>query len=299
MNDNVSLDYYKIFYHVAKEQNLTRAAEKLFISQPAVTQTINKLEQLTGEKLFYRQSKGMALTEIGQRLFKQVESALFYIDKIPNVINNAKQIVEGQIKIGGGTNILRDILPNAISGFLKVFPAITFQMIDEHKSILLEDLANGKIDIAIVQSQNIDSSKFDFDVIAEDKFMFFCHKDYKISPFVTLEELAGHEFIMPINTTTTRKVADEVFEKNNFLPKIKFEVAGQNLIYQLAEKKLGIGILPYERIKKEVQSGLFKIVETEIKLPVFEYCCVTLKDYSSSATKAFLPFLFDYKIHNE
>ena len=71
----------------------------------------------------------------------------------------------------------------------------------------------------------------------------------------------------PLKEMTSRKLIDEIFEKHNIKPNIKFEVSGQNLISSLVSKNLGIGLLPYERIKKEVESGLFKIVDVNINLP--------------------------------
>ena len=288
---NINLDYYKTFYYVAKELSLTKAAEKLFISQPAVTQTINKLEDMLGEKLFIRQSKGIMLTHLGERILKQVEHGLFHFDKIASTLAGEKNLIEGTIKIGGGTNIAIDLLPEPIEAFLLDYPSIQFDMIDEHKKVLLEQLANGEVDVAIVQKKEIDDDKFEIKNITSDQFVFFCHKDYVKKNKISLQELKTLQFILPIDSMTTRKVIDEAFTQNNFQPNIRFQVAGQNMILSLVTKKLGVGILPYKRVKEKVESNVFQILETDIKLPTLEYVCVTLREYVSPATKAFLSYL--------
>lgn len=293
--NNINLDYYKIFFQVAKELSFTKASENLFISQPAVTQTINKLEQQIGEKLFLRNNKGIALTDLGEKLFKEVQNGLFYFNKIPQVIDEHKNIIEGTIKIGGGTNILREIFPDTISEFLKIYPNINFSLIDEHKCVLFDELINGNVDIVIVQNQQIDKNMFSVFPIFQDNFVFFCHKDYKIEKSKNPKTLENYEFILPITEMTTRGLVNQTFEKCGIKPKIKFEVAGQNLILSLVSKNLGVGFLPYERVKKEIDSGLFKIVPLDIDLPVSDYCAVVLKEYSSPATKAFLPYLLKEK----
>lgn len=293
---NINLDYYKIFYYVAKEQNLTRAAEKLFISQPAVTQTINKLEDMLGEKLFYRQSKGIVLTKIGEKIFKQVEKGLFFFNKISSAVSNEKNLIEGTIKIGAGTNIARDVLPEPVCSFLQDYPNIKFDIIDEHKKVLLDQLLNGDVDIAIVQKKEIDNDKFEIKSMVCDKFVFFCHKDYVKNKKMSPEEFKKLEFIMPIETMTTREVINEVFERYNFQPNIRFQVAGQNMTTKLVMKKLGVGILPYKRVREKVENNIFQIIETDIELPSLEYCCVTLKEYILPAAKAFLPYLLSNQL---
>ncbi len=90
MNIKINLDYYKIFYEVAKYKNITKASNVLFISQPAITQTIKKLEETLNAKLFLRHSKGVILTPIGQKIFNQVENALNLL-KMSKILQKMKK----------------------------------------------------------------------------------------------------------------------------------------------------------------------------------------------------------------
>ena len=107
---NVSLDLYRIFYIVAKEGSISAASKILFISQPAVTFQIKKLEEQLGISLFTRTKKGMTLTYEGKVLFEYVKNGLEDINNGENVLSNLKNLDSGTIRIGVSTTICRYIL---------------------------------------------------------------------------------------------------------------------------------------------------------------------------------------------
>ena len=289
-DNNMSLDYFKIFYVVAQEGNLTKASEKLFISQPAVTQTINKLENSLGEKLFIRQPRGISLTDFGQRIFNQVEHGFLSFENISKIVSNQRDLVEGQIRIGAGTNIAREFLPEPLANFLKLYPNIDFVLVDEHRKVLLDQLDKGEVDIAIAQKSNVDFKKYDYKKLLTENSVFFCSSLYTDKNLMTGQELSEQSLIIPV-VSTTRTTLEHLFKSNHLSLKPKFEVSGHNIAISLAEKNLGIGFLPYYLVKDKIQSGILKEIKTDFKLPVYEYGYFVSKEYQTTAVKKFLPFL--------
>ena len=102
-----SLDNYKIFYEVAKCKNITKASKNLFISQPAISQSIKKMEENLSVSLFVRSKRGMELTPIGKKVFDKVEIALHNLSSIEHLIDEEKGMLKGDLFIGAGSNIAR------------------------------------------------------------------------------------------------------------------------------------------------------------------------------------------------
>lgn len=293
--NNLSLDYFKIFFVCALEENLTKASEKLFISQPAVTQTINKLENLLGEKLFIRKPRGIKLTSFGQKVFEQMSVIFSHFENISKIIDNQKNVVEGEIKIGAGTNIARELLPIPMANFLKQYPNVKFVLVDEHRKVLLEQLDNGEVDIAIAQKSFVDTTKHIYKKLLTEKSVFFCACDYTKKDYMTANELQLQDLIIPVEGTTSRSTLNNLFKQQNLTLSPKFEVSGHNIVSALAKQKLGIGFLPYYLVEEEIRKGVLKEVKTNFKLPEYEYGYFISKEYATLAVKEFLPFLEEKK----
>ncbi len=96
---NIDIEFYKVFCIVAENESFSRAAEKLYISQPAITQTIKKLEEQLGGKLFYRNNNGVSLTEEGKHLYEYIKDSVEIIDNATLKFNQYKNLTEGIIRI--------------------------------------------------------------------------------------------------------------------------------------------------------------------------------------------------------
>ncbi|MBQ8923724.1 MAG: LysR family transcriptional regulator [Lachnospiraceae bacterium] len=153
MYDN--LNNYKVFYNVAKYKNLSRAAENLYISQPAISKSIAKLEEGLGVKLFDRTSKGVMLTEEGNILYQHIESAFDSILKGEDEIKKINELGIGQLKIGVSTSLCKHILLDYLKGFITMNPHIKV-IIDCHSTInTIRLLQEEKIDIGLICETDI------------------------------------------------------------------------------------------------------------------------------------------------
>ena len=129
-----NLNNYKVFYNVAKYKSLSKAAEKLYISQPAISKSISKLEEGLEIKLFDRTSKGVMLTDEGEVLYKHIESAFESIIKGEDEIKKIGELGIGQLRIGVSTSLCKHILLDYLKGFITMNPHIKV-IIDCHSTI--------------------------------------------------------------------------------------------------------------------------------------------------------------------
>ena len=120
MNQNLSL--YRIFYTVARSGNISRAADELFISQPAVSKAVRKLEQSVGCALFTRSSRGVQLTEDGELLYSHVKSALQTLESAENQLRLRHELGMGQLRIGVSSTLCKYVLLPSLKDFVKLHP---------------------------------------------------------------------------------------------------------------------------------------------------------------------------------
>ena len=146
---NVDLELYRVFYTVAKHKHMTKASEELHISQPAISQSIKKLEDQLGGTLFLRSNKGMELTEEGKMFYEYVKGALELINNAENEFTSFKDLSKGEIKIGCSTTLTKLVLINALKDFHLDYPNININITNDLTSNLINDLKLGKLDVVL------------------------------------------------------------------------------------------------------------------------------------------------------
>lgn len=153
MFDN--LNYYRVFYTIANTGNISKAADMLFISQPAISKAISKLEDGLHVKLFLRSSKGVTLTDEGQVLYNHIEKAFSNISQGEDEIRHIHELGIGQLKIGVSTSLCKHILLDKLQTFISENPHIKI-IIDCHSTVnTLKLLNDGRIDIGLICKTDI------------------------------------------------------------------------------------------------------------------------------------------------
>ena len=145
----INLELYRIFYVVAETKNITKASEKLCISQPAVTKQIKKLESQLNTPLFIRTKRGVILNECGEKIFNNVKQALTLLEEIDNKINDYTKLNIGTIKIGISTSLMKKYLLKYIELFHNKYPDIVVDIYTDPTKDLITKLKNGMIDFII------------------------------------------------------------------------------------------------------------------------------------------------------
>jgi DNA-binding transcriptional LysR family regulator len=147
---NINLDLYRIFYVVATNGSISKAADNLFISQPAVTFQIKNLEDQLGISLFVRTKHGVVLTDEGKILYDYVKKVIEIITNGENALTNLKNLDSGLLRIGASTTVSRHVLMPYLECFHEKYPNIDIQIVNNLTDNLIKDLFNFNLDILIL-----------------------------------------------------------------------------------------------------------------------------------------------------
>lgn len=237
---NVNLELYRYFYIVAKNKNMTKASEELHISQPALSQSIKKLEDQLNCTLFFRNNKGMELTKEGESLFDYIKGAMTQITNAENDLLSFKELDKGEIRIGSSTTITRTYLIDTIKKFHHDYPNIKISITNDLTSNLLLDLEKGKLDF-VIYNDNINNSKdINSKILFKVKQGFVYNPDY-YQDLNNLQELNNYPLILQKKESNSRQFLDSYCLKNNIILIPNTEVVSQELILDLTDAGLGIG----------------------------------------------------------
>lgn len=289
----VNLEYYRIFYEVAKAGSITAAAEKLCISQPAVSQTIKQLEEGLGSPLFTRASRGVRLRAEGEVLFSYVEKGLGTLLAGEEAFRSMVSLEQGEVRIGASDMTLRFYLLPYLETFHAKYPSIRVQVTNGPTPETLRLLKEGRIDFGIVSSPGRDE---DFVVRPvrklKDTFVAgsrFAHLRGRKLPFALLNELP---VICLEQDTSTRACVDRYLAGQGVSLKPEFELATSDMIVQFVLRNLGIGLVVADFAAEYVRAGELFYLEFEKELPEREFCVVTRgRRVISRAAEALLSML--------
>ena len=263
---NINLEYYKIFYEVAKEQNITKASENLNISQPAISKTIKLLEEKLGGTLFVRTKKGVILTEEGKEFYSYINKAMEYINSAENKFSDLINLETGVIKIGVNSTLTKEFLLSYLEIFNKSYPKIDIQITNGITSHLINELKNGLIDIVFLNLNNKDYGN-DIDIIKCKKIhdIFIASKKYsKLNDkVISLNELKNYPLIFQAKGSNTRNFLDNFLKEKNITLKPNIELASYSLVTEFCKAGFGIGFAVKEFVQKDLNEG--KIFSLKMK----------------------------------
>ena len=287
---NVDLELYRVFYTVAKHKHMTKASEELHISQPAISQSIKKLEDELGGTLFLRSNKGMELTEEGKMFFEYVKGALELINNAENEFTSFKDLSKGEVKIGCSATLTKLVLMDALKDFHKEYPNININITNGLTSNLINDLKLGKLDFVIFNESNIKETNLNLEKIKELKQGFIYNPEFYDDNINTFEELNNVPLILQKEESNSRKLLDYIAFQNNVKLVPKMEVVSQELITEFTNIGLGIGFAIIDLAKKNFKN--LKELNINKKIPNINIYLATNKSVSLTfASKMFIKYL--------
>ncbi len=287
---NIDLELYKVFYVVAKNKHMTKASEELHISQPAISQSIKKLEEQLDGTLFLRSNKGMELTEEGKMFYEYVKGALELINNAENEFTSFKDLSKGEIKIGCSTTLTKLILLDSIQKFHTKFPKIHINIKNDLTSNLINDLKLGKLDFVIFNESNIKETNLDLEKIKELKQGFIYHPEFYKDEIRKFEDLNKYPLILQKEESNSRKLLDHIALENHVKLIPTMEVVSQELITEFTNIGLGIGFVIIDLAKRNFKT--LKELEINKKIPNINIYLATNKSVSLTfASKTFIQYL--------
>ncbi len=267
---NINFELYRIFYTVANHGNITKAADELNISQPAISKSIKNLEDGLGGKLFVRTKRGVVLTVEGKEFYNYIKQAIEFIGNAENKFTDLINLEVGSIKIGISVTLTREFLLPYLKEFHDRYPKIDIQIATNVSSELFTKLRNGLIDMIIL---NLNDKNYgsDIEVIKckkiSDCFVFNDSFKELINKEISINELNNYPLILQAKGSNTREFLDNFAKEKRITLRPNIELASYSLVVDFAKIGLGIGYVTKEYIKKELKSGELNIVNLKEKIP--------------------------------
>ena len=293
---NSNFEYYKIFYYVAKYENLTKAATALKTSQPAVTRTIHKLEGELGCRLFTRSKTGMKLTPEGRTFYGYVAAGCAQFFKGENDLSNLISLENGTIYISATETALHCYLFQAMEEFNSLYPNVRFKILNNSTTESVNAVKEGKVDLAFVSANLQVAKPLRMKILRKYRDILIAgmrFEELKVGKEeLSLKELVSYPWISLTAETITRRFLNEYFEKNGLTFAPDMELATTDMILPAVRHNLGLGFIPAEFADAELKSGQVFEIKVKEKLPERNIVLIYDMEYPQSiAAKEFQKFL--------
>ena len=289
----VNLELYRVFYTVAKCGSLTKAAQELYISQPAVSQAIRQLENQLGTTLFNRVHKGMELTKQGGELvFEDVSRALQLLDGVESRLSELKKSAKGTLRIGASETIFQYILADKLVKYHALYPDVKFELLSDVSPITIEQLKTDRCDVGflnfpipedegIVVRQTI--------TLLNDVFIGGKGFERFRGRQVPLWELQKEPLLLMEPHTVARSAVDHFCTSLGIRFRPAIEVDSWGFMKKLVAEGMGIGCIPREYMQPEAGDGSIFEIEVSPTMPSRSVGVALPKNTSISyALRAFL-----------
>ncbi|MGN0151600.1 MAG: LysR family transcriptional regulator [Wujia sp.] len=295
---NINLEYYKIFYFVARCGSVTKAAGELCLSQPAVSQAVKQLEDNLGVALFVRRSKGVALTAEGETLYSYVSKGYEQILLGERKLMEMLTLESGEIRIGASDMTLQFYLLPYLEMFHRLYPGIKVNVTNAPTPSTIDHLAAGRIDFGVVSTPLEVNDRFQVYRGRKIQDIFVAGERFRElkGRKLAYSELVSYPIICLEQKTSTRRYIDAFLRDNDVVLYPEFELATSAIVTQFAVRNLGIGCVVEDFARDELESGrLFKL-EFERDIPERDICVIS--DRKMPMTKA-ASALIDLLMHRE
>ena len=281
---SVKLELYRVFKEVAEVGNITAAAQALYISQSAVSQSIKQLEHDLQTRLFARNSRGVTLTAEGQMLYEYVRSAMGLLETGEEKLSQTRELQMGKLIIGASDTVTSQFLLPYLDSFHKQHPAIHIQIVSGRSHKVLGLLRSGKVDIAFASTPQEGASLETFPCLATHS-IFVAGAEYPcdFDHVYSLEEIARFPLILLERKASSRVFLEQEFLKAGVTLTPEIELSSRQLLVTLAGIGLGVAGVTLEFVRKDLESGDIRLLKTDFTIPERSVDMCTLKEVPPTA----------------
>lgn len=289
-----NFEYLKTFFYVAQLESFTKAAEKLFLTQPAVSSTIKKLEHDLDIVLFTRSNKGVKLTAKGRDLYNSVKFAFNLIGSNITALKAVEETMFASLDISATETPLYHFLPQVLGKFRKKFPNVTINIKGSSTTECLSLLNDGEVDLAFIVSP-IRLKK----TLSYTKLMnlqdVFCYSPLSypelLNRQLSILELLTYPIICLEEGTSAREHLKSFFSTYNLELEPSLSVRTSTIALELVKNGIGIGVLPGNFL----QTNEIKIVNTKFTIPTREtYLVINHRFPKSNICSIFIEYVKEY-----
>ena len=252
----MNLYHLKTFYFTAKYKSLTKAAEFLCITQPAVTKQIKQLQSHYNLKFLDIIGKKVILTDAGLNLYTIAERIFDMESQAEEAIKDFQEYNKGKISILASESFGSYHIPYIIRDFKQTRPEISISIQTATNKDIIESISELKEDIGFI-SAPVQNPKISVHEILEDEIVLVASPNCKFTSTqeLNLQDLEGREIIMHEQGSVIRKVVDAFLKKNKIDMCMKYEISNSEAIKKLVENNMGMAFLTKSIVHKEIKSG--------------------------------------------
>lgn len=246
----------EMFRAIVESGSFTKAGERLYVSQSAISRQISLLEEELGDRLFMRVNKRVILTPAGEILIKYSHKLFRDIKDTMLEIAEANQLTRGYLKIGGVMSVCTYLLPPVLARFKTLHPQVELSVVTGGSEKITQQILNNQIDLGVLTLPVKQPELKTLPVIDEEMVVVTPPK-HPLAKWkqVPPQELAAHRLILFEKGSVTRRVFDKFFEETGITPQIAMEIENVEIIKPLVAIGLGITIIPYQSVIDEVRAG--------------------------------------------
>lgn len=293
---NTDYNLYKIFLYLFEERSISKTANRLYVSQPAISYSLKELESQLGYTLFYRNSKGIEPTLEAKELYSYISTAFNILNDAEEHLKNLNNLNIGCIRVGTTAQIGVFYLSKYIAEFRKLYPGIKFEIVCKSTADMVEMLETRKLDI-IVDTLPINSKKNVTKVTLSKLHNCFAYNkktmnDVKVK---SVEDLENYPLILPSETSSIRLKLDEYMESQNIKLNSVLESSATEIMLEMVRNGSGIGYFVENVIDSQNDKSDFQVLSFDNSLPAVDVCCVYIADFLTMATGKFIDILVEKK----
>lgn len=266
---NQSLSSYRIFYTVANTGNISKAAKELYISQPAISKSIQKLEESVGCRLFSRSSRGVVLTDEGKLLYDHVRTAFETLTLGEEKLKRSIELGVGHLKIGVSSTLCKYLLLPYLKEFIRQNPHISISISCQSTNETLKLLEDNKIDIGLIgRPATLKNTQFDF--LEEIEDIFVATKDYirnlQARGIAKDDVLSNATLMLLDKNNMTRQYIDDYLQENQIQVRDSIDISNMDLLIDFARIGVGVACVIKNFVKEDLASGA--LVEIPLGIPI-------------------------------
>ena len=293
----MNFDHLQTFQAVAKTGSFTKAARKLFLTQPAVSQQIQALEASIGVRLFDRSGKKIYLTREGEMLLTRTSRIDAELRKIDNLFEDLSNLSRGRLDIGSSAVFGTCFLPGPIGKFNHQYPCIDLNLHAGNSHKVISMLLNNQIEFGFGGLIE-DEPRIDFAMVHQEKFVAVAGSQHPLTMVktITQDDIKGAPFILREKGTNVRREVDAWLGRtaDSFAPERFIELENVETTKRLVEEGYGISIVPQAAVQRELSAGQLKIIELpDLNLTASYYLYYPKNRTFSRAAHTFLTLLPD------
>ena len=283
----VKLELYRVFRTVAEKGSISAAAEALYISQSAVSQSIRQLEEQLQIRLFSRSPRGVILTREGQLLLEYVGRALSLIENGEEKLQQVRELAAGELTIGASDTVTKTYLLPKLEAFHKAYPDIRIRILNGTTKMVLDYLRAGQVDVAFA-SEMQDESAYAVRRCLDTHMLFVASPEYPcdFARAYSLEEMAAFPLILLERKASSRLYLERFFRERGVEIEPEIELGSHNLLISLARIGLGVACVTEEFSQSGLSRGVILPLKTDFVIPPRAVVMCTLRGVSPTAAAA-------------